>query len=116
MNIMIRISIFFWNFQYINSSKYTSKSNSHVNGHEKEADIIAAKNTSRKDLLKGINEVYKHMRKDAKKQLKSINDPTMRKMSLSNFNKGASEDFVKRAKSLKDNDLYNIPYYNKNHK
>lgn len=99
---------------------HTSKTNYHVNNLEKEADIGAAKATSRKDLTKALNEYIKHKRKATKKYVKSISgnlDKESKKKyldAMKRVNISSEEDFKKRAASLKDNDLYNIDYYNKN--
>ena len=99
-------------------SKYTSDTNSHVSGLEKEADVGGAKATSRKDMIKAIHEIGKNENKKSfikeygsksKKLQKEI-----RKDTLSVQNAKGAEDIKKRSQSLKDSDNKNIDFYNKN--
>jgi len=86
---------------------HTSTGSSHINGLEKEADIGAAKATSKKDFLKGLNEYGKLSKKEMKKD-------EFFKNETKEMNKVGNEDFKARSKALKDNDLYNIDFYKKN--
>jgi hypothetical protein len=102
------------------NGKYTSNNNYHIDSLEKEADIGGAKATSRKDVAKSLYEIKKLSRKNREKYVKSatgnINKELKKKFSdaLKRSNISSEEDFIKRIKSLKDNSLYNIDYYNKN--
>lgn len=107
------------------NSKYTSNTNDHINPLEKEADIVASKETSTQTMKQAIRETNKLRKKDIlnteyhketkpKKEHKyyKYNHDYPNTPKTSEFNKKSSDDYSKRSKSLDDKDFKNIKYYN----
>lgn len=98
-------------------TKYKSKTNDHVNMQEVEADRYSANRTSEKDIKKGVNEIYKHAKKDKaiRKSFKGydiydVPDDVVKYVRKTQ-NKSGSEDMKVRSKALKDKDLRNSKIY-----
>lgn len=98
-------------------TKYKSKTNNHVNMQEVEADRYSANRTSEKDIKKGVNEIYKHAKKDKaiRKSFKGydiydVPDDVVKYVRKTQ-NKSGSEDMKVRSKALKDKDLRNSKIY-----